>query len=263
MSSRPSILRTVFTILVAVPLTTVLGLLVIVAAAVGVRDRPGSVYDNVPRWWSKGILWAAGVKVRLHNSERGGGGQARIFVANHLSWFDVPALAAVLPRYKFVAKSELFKVPVFGWAIRAIGMVEIQRENRRQALDSYEVAAAKIREGNSIVIFPEGTRGTDYRLRPFKKGPFVLALAAGVPIVPVVVHGALEVIPRGAYALRPGTIDVHLLPEVPTAGLGYDDRDKLTAVVRDRMAAETKRLYGVDALSVNERGKLVPETPRI
>ena len=85
----------------------------------------------------------------------------------------------MLPRYKFVAKAELFKVPIFGRAMRAAGMIEIQRDNRKAAFGAYDVAAERIRDGNSVVVFPEGTRGHAYPLRPFKKGPFVLAIAAG------------------------------------------------------------------------------------
>src|SRR5207249_2699146 len=95
------------------------------------------------------------------------------------SWFDVPALAKILPRYKFVAKAELFKVPIFGRGMRIVGMIEIQRENRKAAFGAYDVAAEKIRSGSSVIVFPEGTRGHAYPLRPFKKGPFVLAIAAG------------------------------------------------------------------------------------
>jgi 1-acyl-sn-glycerol-3-phosphate acyltransferase len=160
----------------------------------------------------------------------------------------VPALAGVLPRYKFVAKAELFKVPIFGRAMRAAGMIEIQRDNRKAAFGAYEVAAERIKHGNSVIVFPEGTRGHSYPLRPFKKGPFVLAIAAGVPIVPVIVHGTIERLSKGSFRVFPGTIDIHLLEPVITTSVDYDHREVLMNTVRARMADAMRDLYGIEAL---------------
>ncbi|HSU96892.1 MAG TPA: lysophospholipid acyltransferase family protein, partial [Gemmatimonadaceae bacterium] len=107
----------------------------------------------------------------------------------------------------------------------------------------YDVAAERIKSGSSVVVFPEGTRGTDYAIRPFKKGPFVLAVKAGVPIVPVVIHGTLGILPKGRLVMRPGPIDVYLLDQVATAGLKYDDRDALAHDVHDRMQTVMESLY--------------------
>lgn len=244
------IFRTALVMLAALIFTTSLGLLAIVAGLLRVPDRPNGIFDMVPRVWSRLMLWAAGAKVVLHGSERIEVGNPHIFVSNHMSWFDVPALAATLPRYKFVAKSALFRVPVFGPAIKAIGMISIDRENRKAAFDSYKIAGAKIQEGNSVVVYPEGTRGSDYPLRPFKKGPFVLAIASGVPIVPVLLHGTRELFGKGAWSVRPGTIDIHLLEPIPTAGLSYDDREKLANDVRDRIAASLEREYGIGSRKI-------------
>ena len=242
-----SFFRTILTVITAVIATFILGMIVIVAAMFGVEDKPNGVYDKIPRWWSTCVLLAAGIRVRVHGLENGGAGDPRIFASNHVSWFDVPALAKILPRYKFVAKAELFKVPVFGPAMRAVGMVEIQRENRKAAFGAYEVAAERIRKGNSVVVFPEGTRGHAYPLRPFKKGPFVLAIAAGVPIVPIIVHGTIEIMRKGSLWAHPGTIDVHLLEPVNTSGVDYDHREVLMVKVRDRMADAMREIYGVDS----------------
>jgi 1-acyl-sn-glycerol-3-phosphate acyltransferase len=242
-----SFLRTILLYVTALIATTVLGLTVIVAALLGVKDKPGGVYDKVPRLWSTLVLWAVGVRVRVHGLGKLTG-EPHIFASNHVSWFDVPALAKILPRYKFVAKAELFKVPIFGGGMRAVGMIEIQRENRKAAFGAYEVAAEKIRSGSSVVVFPEGTRGHAYPLRPFKKGPFVLAIAAGVPIVPIVVHGTIEIMPKGSLWAHPGTIDVHLLEPVSTTGVDYDHREALMQTVRTRMADAMRELYGVEPL---------------
>jgi len=156
-----SILLTIITALTVLVVTTLLGLTVIIASLFRIEDKPGGIYDKVPRWWSIWVLRAAGVKVHVHGLENAGNGEPRIFASNHVSWFDVPALASVLPRYKFVAKAELFKVPIFGSAMRAAGMIEIQRENRKAAFGAYDVAAERIRGGKSVVVFPEGTRSPD------------------------------------------------------------------------------------------------------
>src|SRR3954470_5585443 len=243
-----SVLRTILTVITAFVVTLFLGSAVIIAGLLGVTDKRGGLLDSAPRWWSKCLLLAAGVKVRVHGVEKISQTEPYIFASNHVSWFDVPALAANLPRYKFVAKAELFKVPVFGKAMRAAGMIEIQRENRKAAFGAYDIAADRIREGNSVVVFPEGTRGRAYPLRPFKKGPFVLAIAAGVPIVPVIVHGTIEIMSKGSLWAHPGTIDVHLLEPVSTAGVDYDHREALMQTVRKRMADAMRELYGVEPL---------------
>ena len=243
-----SFLRTILTVITAVIVTLVLGLTVIIAALLGVEDKPGGIYDKVPRWWSAWVLWAAGIKVRVHGLENSEHAGPRIFASNHVSWFDVPALAGVLPRYKFVAKAELFKVPIFGGAMRAAGMIEIQRDNRKAAFGAYDVAAERIRQGNSVVVFPEGTRGHAYPLRTFKKGPFVLAIAAGVPIVPIIVHGTIEIMRKGSFWAHPGTIDIHLLEPVTSTGVDYDHREALMQTVRTRMADAMRDLYGVEPL---------------
>ena len=213
-------MRTLLTYVVLLTYTVVLGALVIVASMLGVRYHPGNIMDRAPRWWSRALLRSAGVDVRFHDEERAQTGEPHIFVSNHVSWFDVLALAAWLPRYKFVAKAELMKVPIFGKGMLAVGTVPIERDNRKSAFASYEQAVARIKAGDNVVVFPEGTRGPTYALRPFKKGPFVLAIAAQVPIIPTIVHGTIEINPRGSYRLhRTGTIDVHVLEPVPTASI--------------------------------------------
>jgi len=157
------------------------------------------------------------------------------------------ALAAVLPRYKFVGKAELFRIPIFGRAARTAGMLAIERENRKSAFESYRVAAERIRAGASVVVFPEGTRGRTYALRPFKKGPFVLAVAAGVPIVPTIVHGTLEVMSRDSLRVRPGVVDVHFLEPIDAEGLTYEDRNRLSRAAWGQMAAAMRELYGVES----------------
>jgi len=239
---------TVLVALTILLITPPLAALALLGAALRVRDRPGGLFDRLQRTWATALMRAADVRVRLHDPERIGGGAPRVFVSNHVSWYDVLALASRLPRYKFVAKAELAKVPIFGAGARAVGTVYIERENRKSAFESYRVAAEQIRAGAPVVVFPEGTRGTSYALRPFKKGPFVLAIAAGVPIVPVIVHGTIDVIPRNSWRLRRGVqVDVHFLEPIETAGLTYTDRERLMRLVWTRMADALRGLYGVES----------------
>lgn len=243
-----SLFFTVLTIVVTIITTTVMGSACIIAMMAGVKDKAGGIFDHTPRVWSRLLLITAGVRVVLHNPERAWGQGAQVYVSNHMSWFDIPTLSASLPRYKFVAKAELFKVPIFGPSIRAIGMVPIQRENRKAAFGAYDEAAAKIREGNSVVVFPEGTRGTEYPLRPFKKGPFVLAIAAGVPIVPVLTYGTREVLPRGSFLITPTTVHIHLLEPISTEGLDYGSRSELADRVRTSIADALATNYGIESV---------------
>lgn len=230
-----AILRTAFTMLVVAVLTVAFASVIIISAILGVPNRAGSLYDVLPRVWSRAILWAAGVRVQIHGLERFQTDGPFIFICNHVSLFDIPALVGWLPRNNFVAKAELFKIPIFGPGIRVLGTVPIERDNQKAAFGSYDVAAKRIHNGSSVVVFPEGTRGRGYPIRSFKKGPFVLAIKAGAPIVPVVVHGTIEILPKGSLIVRPGKIDVYMLDSVATTGLQYSDRDALAQTVHERM----------------------------
>ena len=240
-----AILATISLAIVAPLATLLVGAISIITVVFRLEDKPGSPHDFMSRLWSKIVLFATGVRVKVHNRELIADGKPHIFVANHLSWYDIPALACFLPRAKFVAKAELFNLPVFGAAMRVAGMIPIERQNRKAAFGSYDDAANKIREGNSVVVFPEATRGVSYPLRPFKKGPFVLATAAGAPIIPILIHGTLEVIAKGDVLVHPRRVDVHLLEPVEVTGLDYNDRDALAEKVNQRIGDALFRLYGI------------------
>ena len=241
-----ALFRTALTMVTAAVMTTVLGSIVLIASALKIPHRPGSIYDRAPRIWSRAILWAGGVKITVHGRERipdAATSASFIFTSNHVSLFDIPSLVSALPQHYFVAKTELFKIPVFGPGIRAVGTIPIERANQKSAFGSYTVAADRIRSGSSVVVFPEGTRGLSYEIRQFKKGPFVLAIQAGVPIIPCIVHGTIEVLPKKSLMLHPGRVDVHILDPIPTAGLTYDDRAALAERVNARMTEAMNSLY--------------------
>lgn len=239
-------IRAVFVFIALLLATPFFGGLVLIAALFRVRDGDRSIYALAPRWWGRTLLAVGGTRVVEHGLEHKGGAQ-HIFVANHLSNFDVLALAARLPWIKFVAKAELFRVPILGPAMLAAGMIPIERANRKAAFGSYSEATKRIGAGASVAVYPEGTRGHEYALRPFKKGPFVLAIQSQAPIVPVLMHGALEINRKGEFKVRPGTIHMHYLPPIPTTGMTYDQRDELARLTYEAMAQCLQQVYGVSS----------------
>ncbi len=239
-------LRAAFVAFTLVASTPIIGGIVLLGALFRATDRRGGVFDWCARTWGRVHLWAGGVRVVEHGLENKGGAQ-HIFVANHLGNFDVFALAAVLPWIKFVAKAELFRIPIFGHAIQAAGMIPIERSKAKAAFGAYSIATQRIHDGASVAVYPEGTRGDAYALRPFKRGPFVLAIQAQAPVVPVVVHGALEINRKGRFRVRPGTLHLHYLPAIPTAGLTFADRGTVTRKAYEAMAHCLRQVYGVES----------------
>jgi len=238
-------MRVVLVTITALIMTALLAPVVIIARLCGAKEGPRSIYAWATRTWAHSVLVAAGVRARIHNPERLSREKGAVYISNHVSWFDVFVLAAELPRYSFIAKSELRKIPMFGYGAEAAGIVFLDRDNRKAAFESYKLAAKEVERGRSIVVYPEGTRGRDYHLRPFKKGPFVLAIASQCPIIPTIIHGSREVMPKGSFRIRPGVIDVHFLDPIETKGLDYDDRADLMMRVWSRMADWMRDQYGI------------------
>ena len=240
-------MHTLLGMLTAFFATVLFAPVVLLASLLRVPERPGSIYERCMRWWARSINWATGSRVVVHGTPVQPSDQGAVYIANHVSWLDVTAIAAVLPRFTFVAKSELQKVPLFGRGASAAGVVFVERENRKSAFESYKLATREVQRGRNIVVFPEGTRGVEYPLRTFKKGPFVLAIAAGAPVVPTLIYGSRERLPKGSLLARPGEIHLHFLEPVPTAGLTYEDRGKVMERVREVMARALQDIYGVTA----------------
>lgn len=194
----------------------------------------------VARTWSRGILLFSGVRVETSfERELAPGGQF-IYMADHRSLFDIPALLTTLPgQTRFLAKKSLFQIPVFGWAIKMGGFVTIDRKDLSTARDSFTVAVAQLREhGVSVLVFPEGTRSTTGEMLPFKRGGFLLALKSGLPIVPVGVAGTAEVQPKGNFAIRPGTVRVNYGSPVASERFGIKNKAELI----DEVRSEVERL---------------------
>jgi 1-acyl-sn-glycerol-3-phosphate acyltransferase len=201
--------------------------------------------DWAARRWGQSLLWAAGVKVVLEGTENLLTDGPQIVVSNHQSWFDVFTLAAALPvRYRFVAKQELGEIPVFGKAWKSCGHVSVDRGNREAAVEALDQAWREVREDKlTMVLFPEGTRSPDGRLKDFKKGAFVLAVQGQVPLVPVAVLGSREILAKGDARVRSGEIRVRIGKPIPTEGATIRDRNRLLKACWDaiyRLKGETE-----------------------
>src|ERR671913_240417 len=181
-------------------------------------------------------LGLSGIRYRVHGREKLSHSRAVVFCSNHESNVDPPVLFQALhKRLHVLFKAELTKLPVLGAVMVAGGFVPVERDRREASMASIDRAAASIRDGNSFLIFPEGTRSKTAELLPFKKGGFIMAIKAQAPIVPVAVSGGRESMQKGSWIVRPVMVDVRIGQPVETTGYALDDRDQLIEVVRARI----------------------------
>lgn len=205
------------------------------------RQDPGLALAR--RVWAPGILLLGPVRLRVEGRERLAPSRAYFFAANHQSWVDIPSLFAALPvPVLFLAKRELARIPLLGRFIESMGMVFVDRADRRESVRTVSLATERLREGRSLVSFPEGTRSPDGRVQRFKTATFAAALEADVPVVPVALEGPARILPRGGFHARPGVIRVKIGEPIPTAGLTRDDRIE---VARRAHAAVEELLAGM------------------
>ena len=175
-------------------------------------DASGRAYAWHARLWGRMGLGMAGVHVTVCGAEHLPSGPV-IFMSNHQSGFDILALMAAMPRqFYWIAKKELFDIPFFGQSMRRGGYIPLDRGDGRKALQSMDAAAVAIRQGKSVVMFPEGTRTQDGRLLPFKRGGFILARKAAVPVIPVTINGSGRINPANQIRLYSGDISITLHP---------------------------------------------------
>jgi 1-acyl-sn-glycerol-3-phosphate acyltransferase len=203
--------------------------------------RPGR--GHAARIASRGarltIGWL-GVRFEVRGLHRLAPGTSCVFTPNHRSHFDIPALLAALPTARFAAKVELFRQPVLGAAMRALGVIPIDRDNPEVAKRALDRAAH-----GSLVIFPEGEEAAPGEMLPFKPGAFVFALRAGLPLVPVAIHNSAAILPRGdALALSSGRVVVEVLEPIDTQGCGPEDRHRLAEEVRKALEAALRPADG-------------------
>ena len=215
----------------------------LVALVVGWWPPRGNLTFYVTRAWSRGLLAAAGVDLKVAKAYRTQ--SPAVIVANHEGLFDIPALLASLPvQTRFMAKRSLFHIPIFGWALRIAGFIPVDRGDRSRAKEVVRMAAERMQAGASIVVFPEATRSLEDRLLPFKPGALLVARRARAPIVPAGIRGSREILRRGSFLVRPGIIEIRYGDAVtsesgsssPSGAGKAGDRSELLAELERRVA---------------------------
>ncbi|MBI3663591.1 MAG: 1-acyl-sn-glycerol-3-phosphate acyltransferase [Acidobacteria bacterium] len=201
-------------------------------------DSTGRLQHLCARWWARTLLLVSGARVTVRGAEHLQPGRTYIFAANHQSYFDIPVAFGYLPaNFRIMAKATLFHLPFLGWHLRRSGHMPIARDNPRRAARSLLEAATHVREGTSVFVFPEGGRSPDGRFKEFKAGTFLLAIKAGVSVVPVTLNGTRAVLKMNSFHVHPGRIEMILHPPISTDGMHSASADALCARVRDTIAA--------------------------
>jgi len=203
----------------------------------------GNLSHQCMRWWSITILWFCRIRVSVDGREKIDTEAIQIFAANHQSFFDVWVLNKIIPvRYGWVIKKEIGRIPFLGMHMRINGYISLDRGNSDQARAGMEEAARQIREGKRIMIFPEGTRSLDGKMRPFKKGLFHLCLKTSIPIVPIYISGTGPILRPGSFLIHRAPVHVTIGEPLDTQGYGEDSIDVIMGDLRERMIGleETK-----------------------
>ncbi|HEY9422999.1 MAG TPA: lysophospholipid acyltransferase family protein [Thermoanaerobaculia bacterium] len=216
----------------------VLGSAILAVATIAVSWIPprGNWSFGIMRIWSNALLAASLVRVENRYDPALEPGKSYVFLCNHQSLFDIPVLLATAPgQVRMLAKRSLFLIPLFGWALKAGGFIAVDRANRGTARATFASASARLREGTSVLMFPEGTRALTDHLLPFQRGGFLLALKFGLPIVPVGIRGTRAIQHRGNWAIRPGAAVVTYGAPIDPAAYGLRRKGELTEEVRLRI----------------------------
>jgi len=201
-----------------------------VSIVVTLFDKTGDTGVGIAHWWARALLWYARVKVRMEGMEKLAGLPNCVLCSNHLSYMDTPViLASIRLRFRFLAKSELFKIPFMGTHLKQAGHIPVPLEDPRAAVRTLTRAAEAIRDrGISLLIFPEGGRSEDGTLQPFKEGAAYIAIKAQVPLVPIALIGTREVLPMHGKVFRAGNVRLVVGDPISTVGRTLKDRDALT-----------------------------------
>ncbi|MDP7353739.1 MAG: lysophospholipid acyltransferase family protein [Desulfobacterales bacterium] len=222
-------IQTVCIIVWAILVTFFWGIVIILASVIIHNEN---FTHNIAKIWAKSILFASRIRVTVTGYSNIDLGRSYIYMSNHQSNFDIPVLLAYLDtQFRWLAKAELFKIPIFGSSMKRAGYISINRSNRRSAFESLKEAARKIRNGVSVLIFPEGTRSRDGNIRAFKKGGFVLAVDSGVPVVPIVIHGTWSIMSKKRIRIKPGNVVIEILKPIETSDYTRKTKDDLMGQV--------------------------------
>ncbi|MGD9244259.1 MAG: lysophospholipid acyltransferase family protein [Desulfobacterales bacterium] len=198
-----------------------------------VSGRSETLY-KVGRIWAKCIIAASNIKVTVKGLSNLNLNESYIYMSNHVSNFDIPILQAYLPvQFRWLAKAELFKIPIFGYTMKRAGYISINRSDRESAIQSLNKAAEILRNGTSVIIFPEGTRSQTQNLQSFKKGGFVLAVDSGVPIIPVIIHGTWAIMKKKQIIIKQGNVVLEIKKPINTLNYTRKTKDDLMEEVRN------------------------------
>lgn len=235
-----TILQTTFVVVWSVVWITVAALVALVTLN---RSAPLAMARRI---WAPALIWVTGARYRVEPLPAALDlSQPHVFVMNHQSMLDIACAFATIPvNLRFVAKDVLKFIPFVGWYMWMTGMIFVDRSRGARALRSLARAAAQIRDGASILVFPEGTRSRDGEILPFKRGPFALALQAGVPVVPVAIEGSGQVLPAGRFRVRPGEVRLVVGTPIATAGRQRKERDQLMMEVREALVDLHRQIGG-------------------
>jgi 1-acyl-sn-glycerol-3-phosphate acyltransferase len=237
--------RTVFFLIPAIALyTIVFGTASILSSFV---DRTGDFGHRCARAWSWMILRTTGVRAQVQGLEHIDPRRSYVVAANHQSFYDIPLLFALLPlQLRIVSKDAVGRFPILGWHLRRTGHLLIDRKN--PGADILSKMRRLVSESHSLIVFPEGTRSVDGSVGRFKKGSFVVAADAGLPVIPVSISGSRQVMTKGRLTTRPGNVRITIHPPVPT-----------TAVTRDGVIALAERVREIVRAAVDEAPKTATE----
>ena len=223
--------RTSIIILGIILVTAFMAVMVILVSFV---TAGGDTAHKVGRIWAKCILALSNIRVTVKGLSNLKPGRSYIYMANHMSNFDIPVLQAFLPvQFRWLAKAELYKIPVFGYAMKRAGYISIDRSDRKSAIESLNKAVKIIRDGISVVIFPEGTRSRTHNIQPFKKGGFFLAVDSGVPIIPIIIHGTERIMPKKQMLIKPGNVTLEIAKPINSSDYTRKTKNDLMDKIRD------------------------------
>jgi len=243
-------LRTLWTALVALVVSASAGFAVMMVSLFSNRSP---LIDTINRWWARSLLRAAGIDLHTEGLEKIDPQKRYVLVSNHYSYFDIPCILAAVPQpIRFMAKASLFKIPIFGWALGRAGFIPVDRKNRRKAVKSFDLAAERIRRGNTIVIFPEEGRSRERQMRPFQRGAFLLAIKAQMPMMPIAVDGTYDVFRVGAKRITPAKVTVKVGEMIDCSNATLRDKERFATESR----AQIEQMIGVFGTSESRRAEL-------
>ena len=222
--------------------TVVLALVIIVISPF---DRKGTLAHYIGKLWALLNIYFPGTRLTIKGKEKIEKGRTYIVMSNHQCLLDPWVLIAKLPlQLRWIIKSEVKKMPIFGYALDRMGHIYVDRTNRKNKALSLEIAAQKIQEGASVAIFPEGTRSNDGRLQKFYRGGAIIAIKTGAPILPVTINGSRFTLPKGTLALMPGKIEVIVGDIIDPGMFDEDKKDELLGVVKSSIQQNLDLEYG-------------------